>query len=256
MRAVGSTGCRAKRLNDGERISGLNPMSSWHPSFARWGMSKTRERCSSSRNACSVVRGARAHQTRYCGRYCSFRTVVLAVTVAYGRQPLLAFVWLCLFWGLGVAVYSNAERLGALKPNNAVVLRSPEWTLCGVDRSEQRFLSVTQQLANGRAEAGQTQLACFREQWEVSSYPEFNAWMYSLGHAPACNRNRAEGVLAARPSQTRRDSGDQLLLLPIGDRMGIEPTGNRRILGSGEVGMSMREQPCSSYSSLAPGLQL
>ena len=39
---------------------------------------------------------------------------------------------------------------------------------------------MTQQVANGRAEAGQTQLACFREQWEVSSYPEFNAWMYSL----------------------------------------------------------------------------
>jgi hypothetical protein len=106
--------------------------------------------------------------------------VVLAVTVAYGRQPLLAFVWLCLFWGVGVAVYSNAERLGALKPNSAVVLRSPEWTLCGVDRSQQRFLSVTQQLVNGRAETGQTQLACFREQWEVASYPEFNAWMYSL----------------------------------------------------------------------------
>lgn len=105
---------------------------------------------------------------------------VLAVTVAYGRQPLLAFVWLCLFWGLGVAVYANADRLGALKPNNAVVLRAPEWTLCGVDRSEQRYLPVTQQYANGRAKAGQTQLACFREQWEVSSYPEFNAWMYSL----------------------------------------------------------------------------
>jgi hypothetical protein len=106
--------------------------------------------------------------------------VVLAVTVGYGRQPLLAFVWLGLFWGVGVAIYSNAERLGALKPNSAVMLRSPEWTLCGVDGSEQRFLPVTQQLANGRAKAGQTQLACFREQWEVSSYPEFNAWMYSL----------------------------------------------------------------------------
>ncbi|MDQ2634761.1 MAG: hypothetical protein M3Y43_05370 [Pseudomonadota bacterium] len=106
--------------------------------------------------------------------------VVLAITVAYGRQPLLAFVWLGLFWALGVAVYSNAESLGALKPNSAVVLRSPEWTLCGVDRSEQRLLSASQQPASGRAEAGQTQLACFREQWEVASYPEFNAWMYSL----------------------------------------------------------------------------
>jgi hypothetical protein len=106
--------------------------------------------------------------------------VVLAVTVAYGRQPLLALVWLFFFWGLGVAVFWNAERLGAIKPNNAVILRSPEWILCGLDSSEIRFLTITREFESGRARNGQTQLTCFREQWEAMSYPEFNPWMYSL----------------------------------------------------------------------------
>jgi hypothetical protein len=105
---------------------------------------------------------------------------ILAITVAYGRQPLLALVWLACFWGLGVAVFGYAERQGAFKPNSAVVLRSPEWTLCGVERSEQRFLASAQTAVDGRAESGQNQFTCFRQQWEASSYPEINPWMYSL----------------------------------------------------------------------------
>jgi len=105
---------------------------------------------------------------------------VLAITLAYGRQPLLAFVWLILFWGAGVVVFAHAERQGAFKPNSAVVLRAPEWTLCGLDRSEERVLVANRQAASGLATGGQTQLACFRQQWEASSYPEFNPWMYSL----------------------------------------------------------------------------
>jgi hypothetical protein len=105
---------------------------------------------------------------------------ILAVTVAYGRQPLLALAWMLLFWAVGVGVFWNADRLGALKPNSAVVLRSPEWTLCGVSESEQRFLIAPQSMMNGRAQPGQTQLACFRNQFEATSYPEFNPWMYSL----------------------------------------------------------------------------
>jgi len=105
---------------------------------------------------------------------------ILKVTVAYGRQPLLALVWLLLLWLVGVGVFWNAERLGAFKPNSAVVLRSPEWTLCGIDVSQRQFLTASQQVASGRAQNGQTQLACYHEQFEASSYPEFNAWMYSL----------------------------------------------------------------------------
>lgn len=104
---------------------------------------------------------------------------VLGITLAYGRQPLLAFVWLLFFWFLGVAIFGYAEHRGAVMPNSAVVLRAPEWTLCGIERSEQRSLIATQQ-TSGLAEPEQTQLACFRQRWEASSYPAFSPWMYSL----------------------------------------------------------------------------
>lgn len=104
----------------------------------------------------------------------------LAVTVGYGRRPLLAFLWLTLFWLCGVVVFGVAEAKGAFKPNSPVVLRSPEWTLCAVPVSEQRLLGSPPQSMDGRAKPGQTQLSCFHDQWEASGYPEFNAWMYSL----------------------------------------------------------------------------
>ncbi|PTM39618.1 hypothetical protein [Bosea sp. 124] len=104
----------------------------------------------------------------------------LAVTVVYGRQPLLAFLWLILFWVTGVGVFGVAEAGGAFKPNSAVVLRSPEWTLCGLPASEQRLIGAPPQPMSGRAAPGQTQLDCYREQGEASSYPAFNPWFYSL----------------------------------------------------------------------------
>ncbi|WP_376986688.1 hypothetical protein [Bosea sp. R86505] len=104
----------------------------------------------------------------------------LAATLVYGRQPLFAFVWLILFWLVGVGIFGMAERAGGFKPNSAVVLRAPEWTLCGVERTQQRLLGAPPQAAAGRAAPGQTQLACYREQGEASSYPEFNPWFYSL----------------------------------------------------------------------------
>lgn len=105
---------------------------------------------------------------------------MLAVTVRYGRQPLLALLWLALFWGIGVAVFGFAERSGALKPNSPVVLRSLEWTMCALEQTESRYMPSTGQVMPGRALAGQNQLSCFLSQPEASSYPEFNAWMYSL----------------------------------------------------------------------------
>ena len=62
----------------------------------------------------------------------------------------------------------------------SVVLRSPEWTLCGVDTSETRFLVGSQSTVSGLATPGQSQLACFLSRFEASTYPEFNPWMYSL----------------------------------------------------------------------------
>lgn len=106
--------------------------------------------------------------------------VVLGATLAYGRQPLLAFLWLLLFWIAGVGIFAYAEARGAFKPNSAVVLRSQEWTLCGLKSSDEVWLVSIRQSVRGLAEPDETQLSCFRRQWEASSYPKFNAWMYSL----------------------------------------------------------------------------
>ncbi|MBB3541402.1 MULTISPECIES: hypothetical protein [unclassified Rhizobium] len=105
---------------------------------------------------------------------------ILAVTLRYGRQPLLALVWLMLFWAIGAGVFGIAYRSGAMKPNSPVVLRSPEWTMCDLQRTETRFMPSAGQDLRGRAEVGQNQLTCFRNQPEAASYPEFNALMYSL----------------------------------------------------------------------------
>jgi hypothetical protein len=105
---------------------------------------------------------------------------LLAVTVRYGRQPLLALFWLILFWAIGVVVFDLAEQNSALKPNSAVVLRSLEWTMCGLEQTDSRYMPSTGQFISGRALAGQSQLSCFLNQPEASSYPEFNPWMYSL----------------------------------------------------------------------------
>lgn len=105
---------------------------------------------------------------------------VLAVTLRYGRQPLLALVWLMLFWAIGTGVFATAYRSGAMKPNSPVVLRSPEWTMCDLHRTDSRFMPSSGQDLAGRAEPGENQLTCFRNQPEAASYPEFNAPMYSL----------------------------------------------------------------------------
>lgn len=105
---------------------------------------------------------------------------ILAVTLRYGLQPLLALLWLFMFWGIGVTVFYAAQQNGALKPNNAVVLRSMEWTMCGVEQSSSIYMPSVSRVLPGRAFVGQNQLSCFLSQPEASSYPEFNPWMYSL----------------------------------------------------------------------------
>ncbi len=105
---------------------------------------------------------------------------VLAVTMLYGRQPLLVFAWLFFFWLVGAGVFQHAESIQVIMPNSSVVLRSLEWTLCGFEQSQSRFLITTRQEMNGLAAAGQAQLDCFRNQIEASSFPRFNPWMFSL----------------------------------------------------------------------------
>jgi hypothetical protein len=105
---------------------------------------------------------------------------LLRITVGYGRRPLLAFAWLAVFWLAGAAVFANAERTGAMKPNSAVILRSPEWTGCSLRRGTSETLFGSDTVVQGRALPGQTQLDCYRSQFEAQSYPELNVWMYSL----------------------------------------------------------------------------
>ena len=50
--------------------------------------------------------------------------------------------------------------------------------MCSVPEGEERLLAAGP--ATGRAGAGQSQLHCFLGQPEATSYPAFNAWMYSL----------------------------------------------------------------------------
>jgi hypothetical protein len=106
--------------------------------------------------------------------------LILALTVRYGHQPLLALVWLLLFWAIGATVFGLAETRGALKPNSPVVLRSLEWTMCSLEQSDIRYMPSTGQVMAGRAATGQGQLSCFLDPPEASSYPEFNPWIYSL----------------------------------------------------------------------------
>ncbi|KQV66330.1 hypothetical protein [Rhizobium sp. Root1220] len=110
----------------------------------------------------------------------SIMDAILAVTLRYGRQPLLALVWLILFWAVGTVVFAVAYNTGAMKPNSPVVLRSAEWTMCDLERTESRFMPSSGQALDGRADAGENQLTCFRNQPEAASYPEFNPLMYSL----------------------------------------------------------------------------
>jgi hypothetical protein len=105
---------------------------------------------------------------------------ILKVTVSYGRQPLFALIWILLFWVVGIGVFFFAYKTGAMMPSSPVMLRSLEWTMCNLPDTQERYMPSSGQSWQGRARPGETQLTCFLNQPEASSYPEFNAGMYSL----------------------------------------------------------------------------
>ncbi len=104
---------------------------------------------------------------------------LLWLTIGYGLQPLLAFVWLGVFWLIGVGLLTAVEAQGHLRPNLGVFLRAPEWVLCAAT-PERQVPMVSLGDRPGLARPGQTQLDCFLAQPEASSYPKFNAWMYAF----------------------------------------------------------------------------
>ncbi len=87
----------------------------------------------------------------------AFWDTLIAITVRYGRQPLLAFVWLFGFWLLGAGIFGNAAAEGAFKPASPRVLLPDEWRGC--------------------AGEAPSQMACFLDR--VPGYPRFNALIYS-----------------------------------------------------------------------------
>jgi hypothetical protein len=103
----------------------------------------------------------------------------LWLTTGYGRLPLLALVWIFVLWAMGTVWYSVLDHREALRPNSPVVLRSPEWVLCGIPATRTVFLPSVGQDRAGRAAPGQSQLACFRQQPEAASFPRFSAAMLS-----------------------------------------------------------------------------
>jgi hypothetical protein len=107
----------------------------------------------------------RARATPGWRRVLAVRDAVLGATVAYGRRPLQAVVWVALFLVIGTVWFRSAEANDALKPNVPVVLRSAEWVECRAG-------------GENRA-AGESRMACFLRQPKAESYPKFNAFVYS-----------------------------------------------------------------------------
>ncbi|MBK5928654.1 hypothetical protein [Rhodobaculum claviforme] len=103
---------------------------------------------------------------------------VLAVTVRYGRMPLLAMVWLAAAWFVGALVFAEAQSRDALKPNLPQIQRAPEWVLCGADAGQGVALAG-QPPAQGLRVPGESRIACYHRQPEGAGHPRFNAAIYS-----------------------------------------------------------------------------
>lgn len=128
-----------------------------------------------------LSRDARRQRTRSPVRRLLLRSsdMLLGLTTGYGRHPLVALTWMALLWVLGAGLYSYLDSQNAIRPNSPVILRTPEWTLCGYPQGEKVFLASLDLVREGLAEPGQAQLACFRNQPEAEAYPKFNAVMLS-----------------------------------------------------------------------------
>ena len=165
---------------------------------------------------------------------------ILAVTLRYGRQPLLALLWLILFWAIGTGVFAFAQKNGAIKPNSPVILRSLEWTMCGLQQTDSRYIPSSGQTFAGRAATGENQLTCFLNQPEAASYPEFNSAHVFAGCPVAGTVDRPEGILAAGSHKRQRPVHAEILFLPVGRWLGPQPAGGRRVLRPGQIEVGRR----------------
>lgn len=105
---------------------------------------------------------------------------VLRWSVGYGHAPFRALWWLAGLLVIGALLFDCAARDGQIKPNNAFVLRSPEWVLCGTPAGQSVFLPSHQRIVKGRQAPQDTRLACFHRQPEAQAFPAFNPLIYSI----------------------------------------------------------------------------
>jgi hypothetical protein len=126
------------------------------------------------------------------------------VTTGYGRLPLLTLIWIFLFWGIGALLFTQLDRMNAMRPNAPVTLRSPEWVLCAVPRDSMDFLPSLGAERAGLALPNEAQLACYRRQPEASAYPKFNPLMLS---ADAIIPGSGSGQSAYWAPDTRTTAG-------------------------------------------------
>jgi hypothetical protein len=98
----------------------------------------------------------------------------LGAVLGYGHDMKRVLIWLGAAWLLGVLVFAIAFAQGAMKPNNAFILRSVEWAACADDYVQKPGAPETR-----REPDHASQLACFQAQPEAAGYPRFNPWVYS-----------------------------------------------------------------------------
>ena len=91
----------------------------------------------------------------------AMRDGALGATVGYGRSPMWAFAWLAAFWLVGAALFHDADRFGALRPNDPAALLTTEWRDCAAPSVADRT-------------------ACWRATPAGRDWPAFDPLVYSL----------------------------------------------------------------------------
>lgn len=103
---------------------------------------------------------------------------LLRITLGYGRRPMRAIAWLGFFWITGTALLVAADQADAVRPNVAVVLRSPEWIRCAVPDDEMLSAPSLPGPVAGLQAPGSSQMECYTAQPEAASFPDFNPFMF------------------------------------------------------------------------------
>ncbi|MEM6489341.1 MAG: hypothetical protein AAF677_13920 [Pseudomonadota bacterium] len=118
---------------------------------------------------------------------------VLGIAVGYGYQPQRALFWALGFWLTGALVFAMVDGRDGMMPNNAFIIRAPEWVRCThpagqpIELSQPARLSepvfggrpATGVLTTGLQRPGERSVDCFHRQPEGADYPYFEPLSYA-----------------------------------------------------------------------------